>query len=68
MNYAIADLKSQLRLQRPDGRIPEEINWYAEEQNFFQSLGSKFQYSNKNFTDTTQMPVLPYRFCLVGRV
>jgi hypothetical protein len=61
VNRAIADLRSLLHLQRPDGKIPEEVNWLAEKQNIFEKLNARFQYSNITYTNITQMPVLPYR-------
>lgn len=65
VNRSIADLRAMLSVQRPDGKIPEAINWLAEKQNVFSKLGTRFQYSHTAYTDTTQMPVLPYRFTLI---
>jgi hypothetical protein len=64
VNHAIADLKSLLEHQQPDGRIPEETNWLAEKQGFFAKLGIRFQWSHVTYNDITQMPVLPYRFSI----
>jgi len=62
VNRAIADLRTLLYHQLPDGRIPEETNWLAEKQGFFAKLGIRFQWSHVIYNDITQMPVLPYRF------
>ena len=63
VNLAIADLRTLLKRQLPDGRIPEEINWLADKQGFFAKLGIRFQWSHVAYNDISQMPVLPYR-CL----
>ena len=64
VNHAIADLKTLLEHQLPDGRIPEETNWLADRQGFFAKLGIRFQWSHVAYNDITQMPVLPYRFSI----
>jgi hypothetical protein len=55
---SILDLRTMLQFQQPDGRIPEQIYWQertpAEEKDIL------MQYSNTQFNDITQMPVLPY--------
>ena len=61
VNVAIADLRTLLKRQLPDGRIPEEINWLADKQGFFAKLGIRFQWSHVAYNDISQMPVLPYR-------
>jgi len=45
-------------MQQEDGRIPEEIFW--SERSLKQNAEILLQYSSTKFTDTTQMPVLPY--------
>jgi hypothetical protein len=55
---SILDLRTMLSMQREDGRIPEEIFWGP--RTLKQDLQLLLQYSNTQFTDTTQMPVLPY--------
>jgi len=47
-----------LRMQQSNGRIPEEIFW-AERTKEQEAL-ILLQYSSVQFTDTTQMPVLPF--------
>jgi glycogen debranching enzyme len=56
---AIADLRTMLQFQQPDGFIPEVIHWG--EKNILEKLGNRFfGYSNSQYTDLTQMPMLPY--------
>jgi hypothetical protein len=47
-----------LQMQQEDGRIPEEIFW--SERTAEENALILLQYSNTRFTDTTQMPVLPF--------
>lgn len=56
---AIADLRSLLQFQQPDGFIPEIIFWKP---NRFSKrlLDLFFGYSHKEYTDLTQMPMLAY--------
>lgn len=58
VSNAILDLRTMLQIQRSDGFIPEEIFW--SERNAIENIGILTQYSNVNYTDITQMPVLPY--------
>lgn len=55
---SILELRTMLQMQQPDGRIPEEIFW--QERNAKENAEIRLQYSNDKFTDTTQMPVLPW--------
>ncbi len=61
---SIADLRTMLQFQRPDGFIPEIIFW-GEEQSSGKKLltklfGKVFGYSREDYTDITQMPMLPF--------
>jgi len=64
VNRAIADLRGMLNFQLSDGRIPEMINWRAEQQGFISHVLTRIQYSHITYNDLTQMPVLPYRYCV----
>ena len=55
---SILDLRTMLQFQQPDGRIPEEIFWMNRTSR--EDLSILLEYSNTQFTDITQMPVLPY--------
>lgn len=55
---SILDLRTMLQFQQADGRIPEQIFWG--ERDAQGDLNILKQYSNTQFTDITQMPVLPY--------
>ena len=61
VNRAIADLTGMLNFQLADGRIPEMINWKAEDQGLISHILIRIQYSHITYNDLTQMPVLPYR-------
>lgn len=67
VNRAVADLRTLLYRQLPDGCIPEEINWLADQQGFFAKLGTCFQWSHVMYNDITQMPVLPGRLSSLDR-
>jgi glycogen debranching enzyme len=56
---AIAELRSMLQFQQPDGFIPEIIFWRL---NPFTKIFFKLitGYSHEEFTDLTQMPMLAY--------
>lgn len=56
VSNAIADLRTMLSMQRPDGRIPEIIFWGPQSQE--EQIGVEAQYSDKRFVDLTQMPLL----------
>jgi hypothetical protein len=55
---SILDLRTMLQFQQENGRIPEQIYWgdRTPEEN----AAILKQYSNTQFNDITQMPVLPY--------
>eukprot|EP01038_Epipyxis_sp_PR26KG_P010682 gene10682-14345_t len=55
---SVLDMRTMLQFQQKDGRIPEEIFW--SERSVKENMEILLQYSNTQFTDTTQMPVLPY--------
>jgi glycogen debranching enzyme len=56
---AIADLRTLLQFQQPDGFIPEIIFW--KQNRFIRKLVSFVTgYSHEEFTDLTQMPMLAY--------
>jgi glycogen debranching enzyme len=56
---AIADLRTLLQFQQPDGFIPEIIFW--KQNRFLRKLVSFVTgYSHEEFTDLTQMPMLAY--------
>ena len=56
---AIADLRTLLQFQQPDGFIPEIIFW--KQNRFLRKLfGLVNGYSHEEFTDLTQMPMLAY--------
>lgn len=55
---SILDLRTMLQMQQEDGRIPEEIFW--SDRTPEENAAILLQYSNTKFTDTTQMPVLPF--------
>jgi len=61
---SIADLRTMLQYQQPDGFIPEIIFWGEETscaKKFLAKLfGKVFGYSRDEFTDITQMPMLPF--------
>jgi hypothetical protein len=58
VDNAIKDLRTMLQMQQEDGRIPEEIFWGPRSAKEEAEL--LLQYSSTKFTDTTQMPVLPF--------
>ena len=58
VSNSILDLRTMLLMQQPNGRIPEEIFW--SDRTAVQNAEILLQYSSTQFTDTTQMPVLPY--------
>jgi hypothetical protein len=58
VSNSILDLRTMLQFQQPDGRIPEQIYW--QERTPQEDLDILMQYSNTQFNDITQMPVLPY--------
>jgi len=55
---SILDLRTMLQFQQKDGRIPEEIFW--SDRTPEEDAKILLQYSSTQFTDTTQMPVLPF--------
>ncbi len=56
---SIADMRSMLQFQQPDGFIPEMIFWG--EKGRAEWFFDKFVgYSNDQYTDITQMPMLPF--------
>ena len=56
---AVADLRTLLQFQQPDGFIPEIIFW--KQNGFLRKLVGIFDgYSHEEFTDLTQMPMLAY--------
>ncbi|MBN2152018.1 MAG: hypothetical protein JW839_11260 [Candidatus Lokiarchaeota archaeon] len=61
---AIADLRTMLQMQQPDGFIPEMVFWGEEQgrgKRLLVKLVDKLMgYSNDRFTDITQMPMLPF--------
>jgi hypothetical protein len=61
VDRAIADLRGMLNFQLVDGRIPEMINWHAENEGFISHFLTRIQYSHTTYNDLSQMPVLPYR-------
>eukprot|EP01120_Amphizonella_sp_Union-15-10_P015997 TRINITY_DN8322_c0_g1_i2.p1 TRINITY_DN8322_c0_g1~~TRINITY_DN8322_c0_g1_i2.p1 ORF type:complete len:465 (-),score=75.46 TRINITY_DN8322_c0_g1_i2:20-1414(-) len=58
VSNSIADLRTMLQMQQPDGRIPEIINWGP--QTLEDIALAEFQYSSSKYVDLTQMPVLPF--------
>ncbi|HME52168.1 MAG TPA: trehalase family glycosidase [Candidatus Lokiarchaeia archaeon] len=58
---SIADLRTMLQFQRHDGFIPEMVFWGTESKTFLAKLfNSVIGYSSDQYTDITQMPMLPY--------
>jgi hypothetical protein len=55
---SILDLRSMLHFQQPNGMIPEEIFW--SDRSLKDEVAIRLEYSNIQFTDITQMPVLPF--------
>jgi hypothetical protein len=55
---SVEELRTLLRMQRPDGFVPEEIFWGARTQLEDDEL--RLQWSNTRHSDITQYPVLPY--------
>jgi hypothetical protein len=55
---AIEDLRTLLQFQQPNGFIPEIIFWGEEHLSWL--LQHLFGYSRPEFTDLTQMPMLPW--------
>ena len=56
---AVAELRTLLSFQQPDGFIPEIIFWqpgWLQRWPFYNLLG----YSHREYTDLTQMPMLAY--------
>lgn len=47
-----------LQMQREDGFIPEEIFWSDKDNK--DNIKTKLMYSSAQYSDITQMPVLPY--------
>jgi len=58
ISNAVADMRTMLQMQQPDGRIPEQVYW--SDRSAKENAELLLTYSNTKFTDTTQMPVLPY--------
>jgi len=58
VNNSILDIRTMLQFQQDNGRIPEEIFWGDKTEK--ENAKILLQYSNTQFTDITQMPVLPY--------
>lgn len=56
VSNAIADLRTMLSMQRPDGRVPEIIFWGPQSPE--EIIAVEAQYSDKRFVDLTQMPLL----------
>lgn len=55
---SILDMRTMLQFQQPDGRIPEQIYWGDRTPK--ENAEILMQYSNTQYNDITQMPVLPY--------
>jgi hypothetical protein len=55
---SILDLRTMLKMQQENGRIPEEIFWMDRDAK--QTAAILAEYSSAKFSDTTQMPVLPF--------
>lgn len=56
---AIIDLRTMLQFQQPSGFIPEICFWGGK--TFLERIGHFiFGYSHEEYTDLTQMPMLPY--------
>ena len=55
---SVLDLRTMLQMQRADGFIPEEIFW--SDKNTKANIQTKLMYSSLQYSDITQMPVLPY--------
>lgn len=55
---SILDMRTMLQFQQSDGRIPEQIYWGPRDAKGDAAI--LMQYSNTQFNDITQMPVLPY--------
>eukprot|EP00877_Chromochloris_zofingiensis_P005892 jgi/Chrzof1/1556/Cz10g12100.t1 len=60
VSNSIADLRTMLQLQPPDGFIPEMIFWGLEDMPWWKRQLDAGLYSNKRHTDITQMPNLPF--------
>ncbi|KAH3766888.1 glycoside hydrolase family 63 protein [Pelomyxa schiedti] len=58
VSNSIADIRTMLQMQQPDGRIPEIIFWGP--QTPTEELENKFFWSTDQYVDLTQMPLLPY--------
>ncbi len=58
VSNSVEELRTLLRMQRPDGFVPEEIFWGARTQLEDDEL--LLQWSNTHHSDITQFPVLPY--------
>jgi hypothetical protein len=58
VSNSILDMRTMLQFQQQDGRIPEQIYWGPRDAKGDAAILA--QYSNTQFTDITQMPVLPY--------
>lgn len=59
VDNSIKDLRSMLQFQQPNGFIPEMIFW-GERGRLARFLDRFIGYSNKKYTDITQMPMLAY--------
>lgn len=55
---SILDLRTMLKMQQENGRIPEEIFWMDRDAK--QTAAILAEYSSPKYSDTTQMPVLPF--------
>ena len=58
LSNSVLDLRTMLQWQRDDGFIPEEIFW--SDKSASENALTLLTYSNVNYSDITQMPVLPY--------
>jgi hypothetical protein len=55
---SVGELRTLLRMQQPDGFVPEEIFWGARSQ--IENDELLLQWSNSRHSDITQLPVLPF--------
>jgi hypothetical protein len=58
VSNSIADMRTMLQMQQPDGRIPELIFWGP--QSDWDLILLSLQYSTTKYVDLTQMPLLPF--------
>jgi hypothetical protein len=58
VNNSIADMRTMLQMQQPNGRVPEIIFWGP--QSATEEALTRLQCTDPRFTDFTQMPLLPF--------